>query len=242
MMDPLQIQFQNWLARYNWTTMTEKQKFQFETYYQLLVQWNKQINLTNITERTLVYEKHFYDSLTIAFHIPMQNIRKMVDIGSGAGFPSIPLVIMFPNIKLTIIDSLMKRMVFLQQLIQQLSLTTVTCIHGRAEQIAHQPMHRDQYDLVTARAVAKLNKLSELCLPFVKPKGIFVAMKGANVEQEVEMGKPSLELLQAQLTANYVCQLPIEKSKRHLVVITKMAPTPKKYPRKTAEWLKKPLA
>ncbi|MEW9106641.1 16S rRNA (guanine(527)-N(7))-methyltransferase RsmG [Paenibacillus sp. S-12] len=240
-MDALQEQFQGWLSGHGWPPVTDIQWNQLDTYYRVLVEWNEKMNLTGITERELVYEKHFYDSLTLGFHVDMMSVKRMADIGSGAGFPGIPLVIMFPHIKLTIVDSLNKRIVFLNHLVQELGLTGVSCIHGRAEEVARKPEHRDQYDLVTARAVARLNVLNEFCLPFVRPGGTFAAMKGTNPQEEIVEAKRSLQVLQATFTADYALKLPVEQSERHIVVMTKKGTTPKAYPRKPGTPLKTPL-
>lgn len=240
-MDVLQAQFEGWLTKQGWPPITDKQWNQLETYYQTLVEWNERINLTGITGRELVYEKHFYDSLTLSFYIDMSKIELVADIGSGAGFPGVPLIIMFPHIKLTIVDSLNKRIIFLKHLIQKLELSDVTCIHGRAEEVANKPEYRDQYDLVTARAVAKLNVLNELCLPFVRPGGTFVAMKGTDPQAEVFKAKRSLHVLQATCTAAYALNLPVGQSRRHIIIIEKKGLTPKVYPRKPGIPLKSPI-
>ncbi|UUZ91309.1 16S rRNA (guanine(527)-N(7))-methyltransferase RsmG [Paenibacillus sp. P25] len=146
--------------------LSEQQLGQFEDYYRELVDWNERMNLTGITERDQVYMKHFYDSLSVSFFIPMKDVGTVADIGSGAGFPSIPLRIAFPHLRVTIIDSLNKRIQFLNHLVSVLGLSEVQCVHSRAEDAARQKEHRDHYDLVTARAVARLAVLNEFCLPF----------------------------------------------------------------------------
>lgn len=214
---------------------------QFERYYELLVEWNEKMNLTGITERDAVYEKHFYDSVSLAFYIDMTNIDSLADIGSGAGFPSIPLKIMFPHIKVTIVDSLNKRISFLKHLAEQLELENVNCVHGRAEDIARLPEHRDQYDLATARAVARLNVLNEFCLPFVRQGGLFAAMKGAKSEEEVTEAGASFRLLKAKVIAQHELKLPQEQSERHIVLAEKLERTPRAYPRKAGTPLKQPI-
>ncbi|WP_159888124.1 16S rRNA (guanine(527)-N(7))-methyltransferase RsmG [Paenibacillus puerhi] len=221
--------------------LTEPQLSQYEAYYRELVDWNERMNLTGITEREQVYVKHFYDSLSLAFFTKMTDIHSLADIGSGAGFPSIPLKIAFPHLKVTIVDSLNKRIQFLQHIVTELELQEVRCVHGRAEDIARLPEHRDRYDLVTARAVAKLAVLNEFCLPFVKPKGRFVAMKGQDVQDELKEAGFSLKELQGEWVNTYHFQLPIEESTRQLVEIRKIASTPRKYPRKAGTPLKTPL-
>lgn len=221
--------------------LTERQREQFQLYYQELIDWNTRMNLTGITDEAQVYIKHFYDSLSLAFYLDMNTIRSIADIGSGAGFPSIPLKIMFPGCKVTIVDSLNKRITFLKHLTDKLGLSDVSCVHGRAEDIARTAEHRDRYDLVTARAVARLNVLNEFCLPFVKVGGKFAAMKGSDPTDELKEGRYSMRELKAKLEEVHSFTLPVEESARHIVVLTKTAPTPAKYPRKAGLPLKQPL-
>jgi len=239
-MDDLQRQFANRLGEHGFE-LNEKQLEQFERYFRLLVEWNEKVNLTAITERAEVYAKHFFDSLSLAFHINIRNIRSFCDVGSGAGFPGIPLKIVFPELQLTIVDSLNKRILFLQHVTEQLGLTNVQCVHGRAEDIARKEEHRDAYDLSTARAVAKLSVLAEFCLPFVKPGGMFVAMKGSEVEEEVLEARYSLSELKGKWLGTDRMELPDGAGMRHFVRIEKIAPTPKRYPRKAGTPLKQPL-
>ncbi|MCA0756375.1 16S rRNA (guanine(527)-N(7))-methyltransferase RsmG [Paenibacillus sp. N4] len=222
-------------------TLSAVQLGQFETYYRLLVEWNEKMNLTGITERDAVYEKHFYDSASLSFYTDLNEVKKLADIGSGAGFPSIPLKICFPHLQVMIVDSLNKRIQFLTHLAEELRLQNVICLHGRAEDLAQQPEHRDGYDLVTARAVARLNVLNEFCLPFVKKGGMFVAMKGAQSEEEIREAAVSLRELKGRLKAQHELKLPNEQSERHIVMIEKTDVTPRKYPRKAGTPLKQPL-
>ncbi len=214
---------------------------QFERYYELLIEWNERMNLTGITERDAVYEKHFYDSISLAFFMNMEEITRLADIGSGAGFPSIPLKICYPHLQITIVDSLNKRIQFLNHLCNELKLDQVLCLHSRAEDASRKPEHRDCYDVVTARAVARLRVLNEFCLPFAKPGGIFVAMKGSQLHDELKEADFSLHELKGKLMKQFDFELPNEKSKRHFVFISKSASTPKKYPRKSGMPLKQPL-
>ncbi len=214
---------------------------QFQTYYELLVEWNEKMNLTGITEREAVYEKHFYDSVTLSFFVEMDKAASLADIGSGAGFPSIPLKICFPHLKVTIVDSLNKRIQFLQHVVQSLKLEDVQCVHGRAEDIARLAPHRDAYDIVTARAVARLSGLNELCLPFVRNGGIFAAMKGADPGEELKEAKRSMAELKAKLTSTEHLKLPFEQSDRHILIMAKQGATPAKYPRKAGLPLKQPI-
>jgi len=222
-------------------TLQPVQLEQFERYYQELVTWNEKMNLTGITEREQVYTKHFYDSISLAFHLDFSSIQSLADIGSGAGFPGIPLKICFPHIKLTIVDSLSKRISFLQHLCNELKLSDVQLIHGRAEDIARQPAHRDAYDLVTARAVARLSLLNEFCLPFAKKNGLFAAMKGSDPAEELAEAQYSLKELRGSYEKVESFSLPVEESARHIIFIRKSGATPAKYPRKAGIPAKAPL-
>ncbi|MBY9082150.1 16S rRNA (guanine(527)-N(7))-methyltransferase RsmG [Paenibacillus sp. HN-1] len=214
---------------------------QFETYYRELVSWNEKMNLTGITERDQVYTKHFYDSLSLSFFVNMDKVESLADIGSGAGFPGIPLKIAFPHVQLTIVDSLSKRISFLQHVCETLGLQGVTLLHGRAEDIGRLPAHRDHYDLVTARAVARMALLNEFCLPFVRKGGEFAAMKGSDPTEEVAESVLSLKELRAELVKVESFKLPIEESNRHIVRVRKNGTTPAKYPRKAGLPAKQPL-
>lgn len=222
-------------------SLSSVQLEQFDTYFHLLVEWNEKMNLTGITERDAVYEKHFFDSISLSFFVNMSNVRNLADIGSGAGFPSIPLKICFPHLQVMIVDSLNKRIQFLTHLKEQLGLDEVVCVHGRAEDIAQLPAHRDSYDLVTARAVARLNVLNEFCLPFVKKGGLFAAMKGSQSDEEVREASFSLRELKGKIKSQHQLTLPNEQSQRHIVIIEKADATPRKYPRKAGTPLKQPL-
>ncbi|MFF2483594.1 16S rRNA (guanine(527)-N(7))-methyltransferase RsmG [Paenibacillus sp. NPDC058071] len=222
-------------------SLNERQLEQFDLYFKILVDWNERMNLTGITERDAVYEKHFYDSVSLSFFVPMQEIGSIADIGSGAGFPSIPLKICFPHLKVVIVDSLNKRIQFLKHLTEQLGMSDVECVHGRAEDISRLAAHRDRYDLVTARAVARLNVLNEFCLPFVRKNGVFAAMKGSQSEEEVKEAAFSLRELKGKLRGEQGLSLPFEKSERHIVLIEKTDATPRKYPRKAGTPIKLPL-
>ncbi|WP_026326826.1 16S rRNA (guanine(527)-N(7))-methyltransferase RsmG [Paenibacillus ginsengihumi] len=239
-MDEIQSRFVS-LLQPKGIVLSERQLEQFELYYNILTDWNERMNLTGITEREQVYVKHFYDSLSVSFFVAMDKVERLADIGSGAGFPGIPLKIVFPYLQLTIVDSLNKRIQFLKHLCDALELTNVRCIHGRAEEIARQEEHRDRYSLVTARAVARLAVLNELCLPFAAPGGTFAAMKGSEVQEELAEAGYSLKELKGEWMDTHRFQLPLEDSLRHMVLIRKTAPTPGKYPRKPGMLLKSPL-
>jgi len=213
----------------------------FEAYFRLLIEWNRKMNLTAITGRAAVYEKHFYDSLTVAAVAPLAGSPRLVDVGSGAGFPAIPLKIAFPGLRVTLVDSLAKRVRFLEETVRALGLSDVICLHARAEDAARLAEHRDGYDVATARAVARLSILNELCLPFVRPGGLFVAMKGSDVAEEIEEGKYGASLLGARLREVKRMTLPEEGAVRHLVVWEKTGPTPARFPRRAGEPARSPL-
>jgi 16S rRNA (guanine527-N7)-methyltransferase len=233
-------QFSDLLSNQN-IEISDIQQEQFRIYYEQLILWNEKMNLTGITAKEQVYTKHFYDSISLSFYINMASILTIADIGSGAGFPCIPLKIMYPHIKVTIVDSLNKRIQFLNLLIETIGLKDIKCLHGRAEDIGRDPKVRGQFDLVTARAVAKLNVLNELCLPFVKRGGVFVSMKGTEPEIEIKEAAYSMKELKAELIHVYKLNLPFDEAQRHIIVLKKIEPTPAKYPRKAGIPLKSPL-
>ncbi|WP_410770097.1 16S rRNA (guanine(527)-N(7))-methyltransferase RsmG [Fontibacillus sp. BL9] len=239
-MDQIETQFRELLSERG-IELTPEQLQQFEVYYQELVEWNEKMNLTGITEREQVYIKHFYDSVTLSFYINIEEIDSLADIGSGAGFPGIPLKICFPHLKLTIVDSLNKRIHFLQNVVDKLGLDQVNLLHGRAEDMARNENLRDSYDLVTARAVARMAVLNEFCLPFTKPGGTFAAMKGSDPGEEISESSKSLTELKGKLHQIHHFSLPMENSDRHIILVKKTGPTPKKYPRKAGTPLKSPI-
>ena len=239
-MDSVQSYFHRLLLEQQ-IDLTEEQLNQFEIYFQELVSWNEKMNLTGITEREQVYIKHFYDSVTLSFYLNISEVSNLADIGSGAGFPGIPLKICFPHLKLTIVDSLNKRIHFLQNVVDKLGLQNVELIHGRAEDIARKAHLRDAFDLVTARAVARMAVLNEFCLPFVKPGGVFAAMKGNDPSDEVKEATRSMLELKGKLSGNHHFNLPLENSERHIVMVSKTGVTPKKYPRKAGTPIKSPI-
>lgn len=218
--------------------LTANQIKQFETYYQTLIEWNEKMNLTAITKKEDVYLKHFYDSLTIAFDFPIEN-QSLCDVGAGAGFPSIPLKIIYPQLKITIIDSLTKRITFLKHLIKVLELDDVQAISTRAEDYAKE--HREQYDIVTARAVARLNILDELCLPLVKVQGYFMTLKGLKAQEEYQEAQRGIERLGGKLKQEKYFTLTDENDHRCNIYIQKIKSTPSKYPRPFGQIKKKPL-
>src|SRR5690625_4141005 len=222
--------------------LTDKQLKQFNIYYDLLIEWNEKVNLTAITEKEEVYLKHFFDSITPSFHTNFQDIQTVCDIGAGAGFPSIPLKICFPHLQITIVDSLNKRINFLKQLVEALDLDHTQLVHARAEDFGQQKEHRGRYDLVTARAVARMSVLSEYCLPVCKIGGLFMALKGVSSSEELSDAKKAIQLLGGEFVENHQFTLPIEGSGRSLIMTKKTKNTPKKYPRKPGTPAKSPIS
>lgn len=222
-------------------TLSPVQLEQFETYFLMLVEWNEKMNLTSITEKEEVYLKHFYDSISAAFFIDFHKVTTICDIGAGAGFPSIPLKICFPHLHVTIVDSLQKRITFLNELAKGLNLQDTTFYHDRAETFGQRKEKRESYDLVTARAVARLSVLSELCLPLVKKEGLFVALKASAADEEMQAGKKAVTVLGGEVVEKHSFVLPLEESERNIIVIEKKKQTPKKYPRKPGTPNKSPI-
>lgn len=212
---------------------------QFEQYCDFLAEYNQKVNLTAITEHDEVFIKHFYDSLTISKAFDFTQEVNICDVGAGAGFPTVPLAIMFPNISVTIIDALNKRITFLKELIQKLELNNVSAFHFRAEDFAKD--NRASYDIVTARAVARLNILAELCLPLVKKGGYFIALKGSSGKIEVEEAKNAIDILGGKVEKIIQLTLPNESGDREIVLIKKIKDTSVKYPRVFSMINKKPL-
>ena len=220
--------------------LSETQKEQFQTYYQLLVEWNEKMNLTSITEEHDVYLKHFYDSITPSFYYDFDGELSICDVGAGAGFPSIPLKIVFPELKVTIVDSLNKRIQFLNHLAAELGLQDVSFVHDRAESYG-KGAYRESYDIVTARAVARLTVLSELCLPLVKKGGQFIALKSSKGEEELQEANFAINILGGNVKETFSFELPEDAGERQMIVIDKRRQTSKKYPRKPGTPNKSPL-
>ena len=214
--------------------ISEEQLKQLDKYYKLLVEWNSFMNLTGITAENEVYLKHFYDSLTITKIVNLSKTKTLCDVGTGAGFPGLVLKIIFPHLKITLIDSLNKRINFLNEVIKQLGLKDIETIHTRIEVFGIN--NREKYDVVVARAVAKLNVLLEYCIPITKIDGYFIAMKGKNEEANNALLKLDSEIIE---TNSFL--LPIENSDRTIIKIKKLKETNKKFPRKYSEIKKNPL-
>lgn len=210
--------------------LTEFHMKQFEKYKQLLLDWNEKINLTAIVEERGIITKHFIDSLTCMRYIKENDT--IIDVGTGAGFPGVPLKIMNDSINLTLLDSLNKRIIYLNDVIEKLNFKNAVAIHGRAEELGRQDKYREKYDVVTARAVANLKVLSEYCLPFVKTEGIFICMKGPDAKEEIEDAKKQIKLLGGEIVQQEYMTLPNTDIGRTIILIKKIHSTPNKYPRR----------
>jgi len=222
-------------------SLSEKQLDQFEAYFTTLVEWNEKMNLTAITEKTDVYLKHFYDSITASFYFDFSKPFHLCDVGAGAGFPSIPLKIVYPHIEVTIVDSLNKRISFLNHLADVLNLENIHFVHDRAETFGVNPAYRETFDVVTARAVARMSVLSEFCLPLAKVGGHFLAMKALHAKDELDAAQKAISTLGGKVEKVHTFTLPMEDSERTILIIKKEKQTPKKYPRKPGTPGKSPI-
>lgn len=220
--------------------ISDRQLEQFQIYYEMLIEKNKVMNLTAITEKKEVIRKHFLDSIAILKYEDL-SVKKVIDIGTGAGFPGIPLKIMRPDMELTLLDSLNKRILFLNEVVEALKLENVNTIHGRAEDYAHNSDYRGQYDYVVSRAVANLATLSEYCIPFVRVGGCFISYKSGNMEEELKNSKNAIFLCGGKYIKIEKFILPDSDMERSFIFIEKMQNTAKQYPRKSGIPSKNPL-
>lgn len=220
---------------------TQNQIDMFMKYYELLVEKNKVMNLTAITDLNEVMVKHFLDSVLISNVINLSDYYNLIDIGTGAGFPGIPLKILFPHLKVTLVDSLNKRLNFLNEVIDELQLKNIITVHGRAEDLGHNVLYRQKYDLCVSRAVANLSTLSEYCIPFICKNGIFVSYKSSGSDEEVLFSESAVKILGGKIVKQKKVILPMSEMERNFVIISKENNTPKKYPRKAGTPSKEPI-
>lgn len=222
-------------------TLEDKQYEQFIKYYELLIEWNQVMNLTAITEFGEVLTKHFIDSLSLANEIDLKKDLSIIDVGTGAGFPGIPLKIVYPSLNIVLLDSLNKRIKFLDAVINQLGLKGIKAVHGRAEEFGRNNEYREQFDLCLSRAVANLATLSEYCVPFIKMGGYFISYKSGEAEEEIENSKNAVKLLGGKIDTVKTFILPDTDISRSFVFIKKELETSKKYPRNAGKPSKEPL-
>lgn len=222
-------------------TLTDKQISQFLVYYEMLTEWNQSVNLTAITEYQDVMKKHFIDSLSLVKVYDVKSRSSVIDVGTGAGFPGLALKIAFPEMELTLLDSLNKRIHFLNTVIERLKLFGIKTLHGRAEDYARQDTYREQFDLCVSRAVANLSTLSEYCLPFVKKDGLFISYKSEKIGEEWKAAEKAISLLGGRVKEQLEFMLPGSDIFRNLFVIEKISDTPKRFPRKAGMPSKEPL-
>ncbi|MCD8231796.1 MAG: 16S rRNA (guanine(527)-N(7))-methyltransferase RsmG [Clostridiales bacterium] len=232
--------FENGLSELN-ISLSSAQMQQFLDYYQMLIEWNKKMNLTSITEFEDVVEKHFLDSLCIFKTFPQITDKKILDLGTGAGFPGIPIKIVFPDTEFVLMDSVNKKLTFLNAVINNLELNNISTVHGRAEDLARKSEYRQKFDLCVSRAVANLASLSEYCLPFVKIGGYFVSYKSGDIEEEAKNARKAIYLLGGKTEQIVRYRLPGTDANRSLVCIEKDRGTPKSYPRKAGIPSKQPI-
>lgn len=223
-------------------TLNEVQKKQFTDFYEYLIEKNKVMNLTGITEFEEVLVKHFLDSLACVKAVSMSDVKKVIDIGTGAGFPGIPLKIAYPHLEECLLDSLKKRVVFLEETFELLHFENITAIHGRAEEYAKNKSYREAFDICVSRAVSNLATLSEYCLPYVLCGGLFISYKSGKIQEEVEQAEKAIKILGGKIKDIIYFTLPDSEIERSLVVIEKVKSTPSRYPRKAGTPLKEPLS
>lgn len=222
-------------------SLTEEQTEQFMLYYEKLIEVNQVMNLTAITEFEDVMRKHFLDSLTLVKAVDIKNVKRVLDLGTGAGFPGIPLKIAFPDTEFVLLDSLNKRVKFLHDIIELCRLKKIQAVHGRAEELAGKKEYRESFDLCVSRAVANLSSLSEYCLPYVEKGGLFVSYKSGNIQEELEAAGYAIQILGGRIKDTVKFKLPGSDMDRSLVVIEKIKETPARYPRRAGIPSKEPL-
>lgn len=227
--------------RQNDYILNNRQKEQLDIYYEKLIEVNKHMNLTAITDFQEVEEKHFLDSAALLSFYDLNAVESMIDVGTGAGFPGLPLKILFPHIRTVLLDSLQKRVMFLNELIEELELKEIQAVHGRAEDLGKQPEYREQFSLCVSRAVTALPVLSELCLPFVSVGGTFVPYKSSEAEQEIKQSEYAVNLLSGSIEEIKKLSFGPSGLKRYYPIIKKVNETPEKYSRKAGIPFKKPL-
>ena len=223
----------------NHIAITDRQKKCFEIYAKMLVEWNEKMNLTAITKEDEIAVKHFIDSISILKYIDIKADSSVIDIGTGAGFPGIPLKIMYPDIQLTLLDSLNKRLIFISEVCKATNINA-NIVHARAEEYARKAGYRESFDYVVSRAVANLPSLCEYCIPYVKKGGMFISMKGAEAEKEIVLSGNAINILGGNLENVHQFTLP-DDSQRSIIAISKISATPEKYPRRGVKILKEPL-
>lgn len=213
----------------------------FELYTNYLLEYNENVNLTAITQKDDIYIKHYLDSLSVLKCFDIKENAKLIDVGSGAGFPSIPVKILRQDLDMTLVDSLNKRIVFLQNLIQKLGLQSINTIHSRAEELANDKNYRQAYDICLSRAVANMSTLLEYCTPFIKKGGYLLCLKGQNVDEEISQSKNAVKKLNCKIVEKKEVNLPFSDLKHNIVIVEKIGDTPKQYPRKSGTPSKNPL-
>ena len=229
---------ENWCVENN-IPINEKQKSDFEIYAKMLVEWNKKMNLTSITQENEIAIKHFIDSISVIKYLNLNKNASLIDIGTGAGFPGIPIKIMYPDMKLTLLDSLNKRLIFLNEVCNLINVKA-DIVHARAEELSQKDNYREKFDYAISRAVANLPSLCEYCMPYVKKGGLFISMKGSDGEKELSLAKDAVSVLGGKFEKLYQFYLP-DESMRSIIAISKVSTTPAKYPRRGTKISKNPL-
>lgn len=229
------------LCKNNEIDLSDKQLEQFQIFYDYMIEMNQVMNLTSITEEDEVILKHFYDSMSVVKYYDFESGEHVIDVGTGAGFPGIPLAILLPKIQFTLMDSLNKRITFLKNVVEKCGLKNVECIHSRAEELAKDEEYREKYDICVSRAVANLSILLEYCIPFIKKGGKFISYKSISSEEELSASKNAQNKLCCKLKNNISFELPDTDNKRNFLIFEKFDHTASKYPRNNGIPRKKPL-